>query len=181
MFGEILINKYSQDNIENNKCSNFYDKYEEISDNNNGSTNNTGNDTNENGSGNNIDLRNSKTVQKNFIKKKDAEKINSPLVRKTFKETEEYCIEALKFSKACDHYYTETLVKEFWIEDTQKSFIKKSNNYISKRQICKYSKSESNRSFTLYYKIRVDNTVYYTYYDQYYRQYKTSELCFSNA
>ena len=175
MSSQDLFDNYFINNINNNINSEFYGNNEDINNNNDDTAINTENNTIENESINNISLG-TKPIQENFIKKKNAENFCSPLVRISYSKRELYKIEALKYSKAFDYYYSDTLVNEFWKKENQKSFVKKSRNYIHKSRIGKYPEEELCRLLTLYYAIKVNDTVFYTYYDQNYLQYKTSKL-----
>ena len=175
MNSENLFDNYFNNNIEKNLNSDFYGNNEDINNNNNETTTNTENDTNKNESINAIPL-DSKKIRENFIKKKNSENIIYPLVRITNEETELFRIEALKYSKAFDYYYSETLDNEFWKKENQKYFIKKSKNFVSKSKFIKNKEEELNGFITLYYAIKINDNVTYTYYDQYYNQYKSSKF-----
>ena len=167
MSGENLVENYISNNVRNN-YSEFYDNHDENDNNNNIETTITENNNTETDSNNNnIDSENP-IKNKNFIEKKNFYMIPT-FIAKTEKEA--FRIEGLKMGNVLDHYHLESLLNEFWNVENQKRFIKKSRNYLPKSKVCDVSNS-INLDLKFYYGIRVNNSLFCTYYDRYYNQYK---------
>ena len=167
MSGENLIENYISNNVGNN-YSEFYDNHDENDNNNNIETTITENNNTETDSNNNnIDSENP-IKNKHFIEKKNFYMIPT-FIAKTEKEA--FRIEGLKMGNVLDHYHLESLLNEFWNVENQKRFIKKSRNYLPKSKVCDVSNS-INLDLKFYYGIRVNNSLFCTYYDRYYNQYK---------
>ena len=169
MSGENLVENYISNNVKNN-YSEFYDNHDENDNNNNLETtitenNNTETDSNNN---NNINSGNFIIKKENFIEKKNVHMIPTFFA---LNERQAFRIEGLKMGNVLDHYHLESLLNEFWNVENQKIFIKKSKNYLPKSKVCDVSNS-MHLDLKFYYGIKVNNSLYCTYYDRYYNQYK---------
>ena len=168
MSGENLVENYISNYVRNN-YSEFYDNHDENDNNNNIETTITENNNTETDSNNNnINSCNFIIKKENFIEKKNVCMIPTFFASN---EKEAFRIEGLKMGNVLDHYHLESLLNEFWEVENQKRFIKKSRNYLPKSKVCDASNS-INLDLKFYYGIRVNNSLFCTYYDRYYNQYK---------
>ena len=158
-----LIENYM---LNNNVSSDIYGSYSEGAQNeipnNMGSTTLTENNNSlieENRSSESIGFNKVKKV--NYIKKPNTNNLLPDIYIKNqlFKANRNEAIEKLK---QLDHYFSETLVHEFFKEEHKIFCIEKSRNYIPKKKFPKYFQA-NNFTVDLYYKLKIKNMLFCTF------------------